>query len=134
MTNTATTTTTTTTTATAVIGVVAGYNTSNRTKPEEAASIIAKVWQEEAAKRMEKSEIYISAIIAPAAAVYHTDWGCPVGGEAVATVTATRNPEFVSDDKLWREEFVKVTNSVKERLEQATVTIELKEIEILYLK
>lgn len=117
----------------ATVGVVAGYQGINNISNLEALEIVSKVWQEKAKEVFNKSQVYISAIISPSNAIYHTDWGCPVGGEIITSITGECNPEFVNVEK-YKENVLDVLNLVKDELKQSTVQITFQEVELFYLK
>lgn len=76
----------------ASLGVVAGYGHDNvAIAPEQTAG---EAWQKAAAAVMAASGTYVGAVITPARTVYHTDWGCPVGGEKTVGITGECNPEY----------------------------------------
>jgi len=74
-----------------VVGVVAGYGHNNEV--ENAVNIVAEAWQKAAADYFATTGIYPSGVVTPGKVVYHTDWGCPVGGEVVAVVSGSANPQ-----------------------------------------
>lgn len=55
-------------------GVVAGYQSDNKLQPTTAAKAVKNAMAAIGAPNTE---------VRPAVCVYHTDWGCPVGGESV---------------------------------------------------
>jgi len=112
---------------TATIGVVAGYGHDNTTSTA-AAEIVSAEWQKAAAEIMESTGLYISAVVVDSRTVYHTDWGCPVGGELTATATGSANPAFVQDMDQWKKAVIAVVKLVKARLQQSTVAVEFEEV------
>ena len=124
-----------TTKFTATIGVVSGYAGEAAIEAAKAYSMrdMGAAWQKAAAEVMASTGIYVSAVINTSAALYHTDWGCPVGGEPTYTISGSRNAQFCSDDEAWRNEELKVVRIVKETFKQSTVTIEYESIEQEYL-
>ena len=112
----------------ATIGVVAGYGHENEVaKPADA--IVAEAWQKAAAAVFADTGIYISAVVEPSKVVYHTDWGCPVGGEVAATVSSTANPAFVQDLAAWKKAVLSVVKLVKSELQQSTVAVEFASVD-----
>jgi len=118
----------------ATFGVVAGYHHENGVTPATAADMVAEAWQEAAADHFAAAGIYISAVVEPSKTVYHTDWGCPVGGEVTATVSGTANPAFVQDMAAWKQAVLTVVKAVKAKLQQSTVAVEFVEVnDFVYL-
>jgi len=116
----------------ATIGIVSGYGHNNESN-DSAAAIVAKVWQESAAKIFAETGVYVSATVSESLTVYHTDWGCPVGGEKTATVEGSANPQFVEDVNKWRKIVLKIVKVVKATLQQSTIVVEFSEIDHVYL-
>ena len=119
---------------TATIGIVAGYGGEQilieAAKVDSKAMAIA--WQEAAAQVMAKTGVYVSATINSSAALYHTDWGCPIGGEPTYTVCGSLNPQF-GEEKAWKEAVLQVVELVKQRFNQSTVTVNFREVTQVYL-
>ena len=118
----------------ASIGIVAGYGgeeilTSAEKIPADA---MAKAWQEVAAEVMKETGIYVSAIITPAKVLYHTDWGCPIGGEPVFELSGSLNPQFAERDA-WMNAVEACVRKVKTKFGQSTVTVEFWEVQHLYI-
>jgi len=114
----------------ATFGVVAGYGHSNEDlTPALAQSIVAEKWQEAAAVIFTERNIYISSLVIPSKTVYHTDWGCPVGGEITAVVTGEANPEFTPDIAAWKEAVIAVVKLVKAELQQSTVSLTFSQVD-----
>ena len=107
----------------ATIGVVAGYGHENEVaKPAD--TIVAEAWQKAAAAVFADTGIYVSAVVEPSRVVYHTDWGCPVGGEVAATASGTANPAFIQDLADWKKAVLSVIKLIKSELQQSTVAVE----------
>ena len=118
-----------------VFGVTAGYEGLQSPDQVNLGEVMAKAaaaWQEAAAAEFAKSGLYISAVAAPAAAVYHTDWGCPVGGEIAVSFEGTANPQFVNDIDMWKHAVIRVVTEVKTKLKQSTTTLEFSEVNDFY--
>lgn len=114
-----------------ILGVVPGYFHGNETKGDEA---FGKKLQAIQASVYKDTGLYVSVVWRPAMVSYHTDWGCPVGGEKVYQITGTRNPEFYQDANVYRkvtELFAKVLVDV---FHQTTVTLEWQEVDLTYFK
>ena len=110
------------------IGVVAGYGHNNEVG-ESAVDIVAKAWQKAAADYFATTGVYPSGVVTPGKVVYHTDWGCPAGGETVAVISGSANPQFTEDMAAWKEAVIAVAKAVKAELQQTTVSIEFQEVE-----
>jgi hypothetical protein len=93
-----------------------------------------RVWQEAAANTMATTGIYVSGVVQASACLYHTDWGCPVGGEPTFTVEGSRNPQFCPDESVWVEAVLAVVSAVKQHYQQSTVTVEFSEVKQVYLQ
>ena len=111
-----------------VVGVVAGYGHNNEVE-SDATEIVAKVWQKAAAEYFAATNIYVSGVVTPGKVVYHTDWGCPVGGEVVAVVSGSANPQFTEDLEAWKQAVIAVAKAVKTELKQSTISVEFQEVE-----
>jgi hypothetical protein len=110
-----------------IVGINEGYGHFNdRTQARE---IVAAVWQKAAAEIFEKNGVYISAVVVDSLTVYHTDWGCPSGGEATANVSGEANPSFVNDFEAWKQAVIEVVKLVKKELKQSTVAVSFQEVE-----
>lgn len=115
-----------------VTGVNKGYFHSNEQQITEKQ--IGELWQEIALKQFNKSTLYISTVIQKSNTVYNMDWGCPKGGEDTFNIVGTANPEFITDINKWKDIVIECANELKSKLEQSTMTIEFKEVDLLYLK
>ena len=82
-------------------GVVAGYDNENSVQPEAAARLVSN----------SLNSLGIDAVVFPAVCVYHTDWGCPVGGEAVG---AFQLPEATA---------LEVCDKLRKELHQSTLSV-----------
>ena len=117
-----------------VAGVEAGYGHDVAgVASDEAVNKVAALWQQLAAEEFEESGIYIAAVVKPAAVVYHADWGCPVGGEAVVELAGAANPQFTKDLDEWQEAVIRLAKKLKVKLKQSTLSIEFSEIDFVYL-
>ncbi|MFA6514526.1 MAG: hypothetical protein WCT50_04555 [Patescibacteria group bacterium] len=123
----------------ASLGVVAGYGHNNET-PEPAEVVAGKVWQEIAAAVQQATQsptnkygTYIGAVISSSKTVYHTDWGCPVGGEDTVFLTGECNPEF-TELAAYKTAATEVLRQVGVALKQKTTQICFVETEFEYLK
>jgi len=94
---------------------------------------VAKIWQELTANEFDESEIYVSAIAQPGSVIYHTDWGCPVGGESVVVLSGSANPTFVKNLNAWKETVLKLARQLKKELKQSTLSVEFFETDFIYL-
>ena len=117
-----------------VVGVEKGYYHNVKGVAESAlVHKIAVLWQELAKKEFNESEIYVSAIAQPGSVIYHTQWGCPQGGESVVVLSGSANPNFIEDLVAWKETVIKLAKELKERLKQTTLTVEFQETDLVYL-
>jgi len=116
-----------------VVGVAEGYfhNISGVAAPE-LANKIAALWQQLAKAEFEEFGEYISAAVSPAAVVYNTDWGCPVGGESVIKIEGTCNPQFCNRE-LYKPAVMRLAEALKKELQQSTLSAEFWESELVYL-
>jgi len=116
------------------IGIAEGYfHTLNGVAENALVNKVGELWQKLAANEFNQSGIYVSVIAQPAAVVYHTDWGCPVGGESVVVLSGSANPNFVEDLNAWRNTVIKLARKLKKELNQTTLTIEFFETDLVYL-
>lgn len=89
-------------------GLVAGYQgAGNTATPENAAQAVAEAL----------SSLGVQTEVQPAVCVYHTDWGCPQGGEPVGA--------FILDAPA--EETLKICEDLRVTLKQSTLTVCLPE-------
>jgi len=112
------------------IGVNAGYGHQNETSnPLETATTL---WQDVAAEMLSKHSLYVSAVARETKTVYHTDWGCPVGGENTVTFEGSTNPAFVETDEeleKWKQVVLAIASKMKDELNQSTVAVEFIRLE-----
>ncbi len=115
----------------ASLGVVPGYGHDNVTETN-ALDIAGNAWQECAAIVHGKTGIYVGAVISPARTVYHTDWGCPKGGEVTVAITGECNPTYteVAGFKAAVLETLKLT---AQKLGQSTTQLTFQEVDFEYL-
>jgi len=115
------------------IGVNEGYGHNN--EAQNPTQVVATEWQKIAAEHFSETGRYISAVISPSVVVYHTEWGCPVGGETTVDISGSANPEFVHNIEEWRLDVLKVAKELKKVLKQSTLVVEFHEVEDFhYLK
>ena len=67
-------------------GVVSGYQGETSVTPNDAAKAV--------------NELLATAEVFPGVCVYHTDWGCPVGGEPVGAFTLPEEIAITECEKL----------------------------------
>ena len=117
-----------------VVGVVEGYYHNVAGVAEDAlVENVSTLWQQLAAREFDQNNVYVSVIAQPGAVIYHTDWGCPVGGESVVVLSGSANPTFVKDMEQWKETVVKLAKQLKKQLKQSTLSIEFFETDFIYL-
>ncbi len=114
----------------ATLGINSGYGHLNQKKP--AAEVVGQVWQECAAEVNQESGVYVGAVIADSKTVYHTDWGCPVGGEVTALITGDCNPEYTQVE-VYKDAVIQVIGRCAKKLGQSTTQVRFSEIELAYL-
>jgi hypothetical protein len=107
---------------TATIGLVEGYN--NSSKPDFEA-ISQMLFQE---SQLYPFTWYFAKV------GYNILWGCPVGGEDVAILSATANPYFVKDLESWEKEMVGFFVEIARKLKQSTCQITTHEGKFYYKK
>lgn len=115
-----------------VTGVTEGYFHTNNAQKN--IKEISELWKSIALQTMEQTGLYISAVITPSKTVYNTEWGCPIGGEDTFTITGVANPEFTEDINKWIESVGICAEKMKKQLKQSTVTIEIYNTQLAYLK
>ncbi len=116
---------------TMTVGTAAGYSTEERERMPEKE--LAALFQRIAAEVMEEGGAYISAVLMPSRVIYHTDWGCPAGGEPTYTFSGSCNPAF-AEPEAYRKALDEVARRLKEALLQATVLLELSPAELVYYR
>ena len=118
----------------ASLGVIAGYGHDNSAEaiaetPEVTAG---KAWQDAAAAVMAATGTYVGAVITAAKTVYHTDWGCPVGGEKTVGITGECNPEY-TEVAAYKAAVVETLRQAALALGQSTTQLCFLEAEFEYL-
>lgn len=83
-------------------GVVAGYESENKTAPEAAAEVV----------KAALAELGAIVEVRPAVCVYHTDWGCPVGGEPVGAFQLPVDEQTLT-----------ICEALREKLSQSTLSV-----------
>ena len=116
------------------VGVAEGYF-HNLSGVAENALVhkVSELWQKIAKEEFDKSEIYVSAVAQPGSVIYHTQWGCPQGGESVVVLSGSANPTFVKDLDVWKNVVIELGKKLKKELKQTTLTIEFQETDLVYL-
>jgi len=117
----------------ASLGVVPGYGHDNNLLVSASeVDIAGNAWQKAAAAVMAASGIYIGAVITPAHTVYHTDWGCPVGGEVTVLITGECNPVY-TEQAAYKAAVIEVLRQAALTLGQSTTQLSFMEVEFEYL-
>ena len=89
-------------------GLISGYQgEGNTATPENAAKAVAEAL----------SSLGVQTEVQPAVCVYHTDWGCPTGGEPVGAFELNAPAE----------ETLKICEDLRVTLKQSTLTVCLPE-------
>lgn len=112
-----------------ILGVVPGYFHDNKSEDDNA---FGEKLQEVQASIFKDTGLYVSVVWRPAMVSYHTDWGCPVGGEKVYQITGTRNPEFVQDAVVYHKVVELFTKRLMKEFSQTTVTLEWQNVDLTY--
>jgi hypothetical protein len=115
---------------TATLGVNSGYGHANET--QSAMQVVGAEWQKAAAEVSSESGVYVGAVIKDSRTVYHTDWGCPVGGEVTAEISGVCNPEYTAVEA-YKEVVVKVLEKCAIALGQSTTQVVFTDGEFVYL-
>lgn len=115
----------------ATLGIHEGYHHENKSKPAEIPSVEV-IWQEMAAKVQTETGIYVSAVFMESKTVYHTEWGCPVGGEITRFITGECNPTYNAVDN-YKESVKKVLHLTAQTLRQSTTQLTFMEAEFVYM-
>lgn len=115
----------------ASLGVIPGYGHENVTD-SSAVDIAGNAWQTAAAAVMAASGTYVGAVITSARTVYHTDWGCPVGGEKTVLITGECNPEY-TELAVYKAAVIKTLKQAALALGQSTTQLTFSEVELEYL-
>jgi hypothetical protein len=111
------------------IGVNAGYFHQNGSQPD-----FYSLLQQTAGEIYRETGVYVSCLAYPAKAIYHTDWGCPAGGENTYNIESVANPEFAPDVQAWKSAALKLMQAMKVKLKQSTATVQFQESDLEYLK
>ena len=114
----------------ATLGVNQGYAHANEL--ETAVEAVAKEWQKAAAVVFSKSGVYVGAVVKDSKTVYHTEWGCPVGGEVTAEISGVCNPEYTAVEA-YRQAVVATLEKCAVALGQSTTQVVFTEGDFVYL-
>ena len=114
----------------ATLGVNPGYGHANEN--ESTVSIVGREWQKAAAEVFQSDKIYVGAVVKDSRTVYHTEWGCPIGGEATAEISGVCNPEY-TDVNQYKEAVVKTLEKCAKVLCQSTTQVVFNEGDFVYL-
>lgn len=120
-----------------VCGVHPGYGENQGGAPEKFTATL----QELSKKVFEERGIYCSFVVNSSKTIYHTEWGCPVGGEDTFSVSTLYNPAFPPPGANTPEEgaemftaaAIQVLEMLKEELKQSTLSVVVSPVEMLYL-
>ena len=115
-----------------IMGVTAGYFHNNEDSIKEVE--FRADYQRIATNIFSEYGIYISAVITSGDVVYHTDWGCPAGGEKVFIIKGERNPLFIDDKEKYRKVVEEITSRLMNEYEQTTCSLTWKEVEFSYFQ
>jgi len=115
---------------TATLGINSGYGHANEN--ESTMQVVGREWQKAAAEVLAESKIYVGAVIKDSRTVYHTDWGCPVGGEVTAEISGVCNPEYTAVEA-YKEAVVKTLEKCAVALGQSTTQVVFNEGDFVYL-
>lgn len=115
---------------TATLGVNRGYGHANEQK--SASQIVGGAWQQAAAEIFQSSGIYVSAIIKDSKAVYHTDWGCPAGGEVISEISGVCNPQY-TDINQYKSVVLQVLERCAKALGQDTTQVVFTDCDFAHL-
>lgn len=96
--------------------------------------IVGLVWQEEAKKQFDITGIYAGANIWEGKTVYHTEWGCPNGGEVTVQISGEANPRFIENMDLFKNVVLTVLENCAQILGQTTTQITFTTGEFHYIE
>jgi len=125
----------------ATLGINQGYGHGNKMSwlkrllmpwSESAMKIVAREWQKAAAEVHTESGVYVGAVIKDSKTVYHTDWGCPAGGEATAEISGTCNPAYTVLEA-YKAAVLSCLEKCAKALGQSTTQVVFTEGDIAYL-
>ncbi|MBP2143371.1 hypothetical protein J2127_000526 [Methanococcus voltae] len=93
---------------------------------------IGTVLQKLLLKTMEETDVYPSGVLQSTKCIYNTEWGCPIGGEDTFTIIGSANPKFVNLEN-YKKAVIYFAELIKKEFRQKTITIEFKDVEMVYL-
>lgn len=114
----------------ATLGVNQGYGHANQN--DTAMDIVGRTWQAAAAEVHSESGVYVGAVVKDSKTVYHTDWGCPVGGEVTAEISGVCNPEYTAIEA-YKSAVIKTLEKCAKQLGQSTTQVVFTESDFVYL-
>lgn len=114
----------------ATLGINQGYGHVNENN--STVQIVGVEWQKAAAEIFSENGIYVGAVIKDSKTIYHTDWGCPKGGEATAEIFGTCNPNFTAVEE-YKEAVIKCLRKCAIVLGQSTTQVVFMEGDFVYL-
>ncbi|MBP2173272.1 hypothetical protein [Methanococcus voltae] len=118
---------------TITFGINEGYFHENEKLIEnDISKEIGTVLQNLLLETMKETEVYPSGVLQTTKCIYNTEWGCPTGGEDTFTMMGSANPKFVNLE-IYKKAVIHFAELIKKEFKQTTITIEFKDVEMVYL-
>lgn len=111
------------------IGVCPGYGHDNQGGAPE---LFTKTLQDICKEVFDETGTYCSFVVTSAKTIYHTEWGCPVGGEKTFNVSTLCNPIYMPYLEKFRMIAHIILKRLKVELKQSTISVVEKEVDFEY--
>ena len=119
------------------MGLNPGYGDHTADATEDRIAHLVNGWQELSNRYFEHSGMTITCVMTEGRALYHSDRGCPKGGEKVIILTGTSNPAFVEPKHIgdYAQLVHIIIDELRNKMEQTTCLLEFQDMyDVQYLR